>query len=142
MYLCIYYAYNCMDQRVILRKDNVWYDGNFIFSITTLVELQRKYLYYIATQTQCYKRRVAAVWLKYKYLYYILSIAAILFLNLSRIIYSYFISTSSLLPVCPVGCPIDGGDGKRNSKICFQFIHISNACVYVYNARLQYFRSS
>jgi len=42
-----------MDQRVTLRKDNVWYDGNFIFSITTLVELQRKYLYYIATQTQC-----------------------------------------------------------------------------------------
>lgn len=113
-------------------------DGSFTFSITALVELQRKCLYY----SSAYKRRVA-VWLKNKYLHYydILCIAAVLLLNLSRI-YSYFISTSSQLPVCPVGCPIDGGGGKRNSKICFQFIHISNVLVFVYNLTLQYFRSS
>lgn len=58
MYVFKYIILCILVQTKESRYAKIMYDdGSFTFSITTLVELQRKYLYY----SSAYKRRVAAV---------------------------------------------------------------------------------
>jgi len=120
------------------------------------IGLQRKYLYYY-TAVRILTESCGTLWLKNKYLYYFYPLyrrrpfLEPISYNI-QLFYFNFVVVVVVVAVTGLSGGMSHWRRRRrqrrlqneivSNKICFQFIHISHVCVFVYNARLQYFRSS
>jgi len=123
----IYRTYTCADQTVELRKDNVWRWTFYIFDYnihgriaaevpTIYYYTLQQCVYYIQTEScsSVIKKQISIL----LYIYSLYRRCRPIPKPISYyIVQLFYFNVVAVIPVCPVGCPIDGG--KRNSTILF-----------------------